>query len=85
MLDYQQSFIERILPLVGRCSFGTFNSDNFGHVMSLQTKIIKHIQNRNAEKLAMYIAFCVQEWNDLGKCPIDFEGIIRPALDIIRA
>jgi hypothetical protein len=77
--------MERIYPLVNKVSFGAdFNPDSMGHVLSLKCKIIKHLQTKNSEKLAMYIAFCVQQWKDLSRCPIDFEEIIRPALDIIR-
>jgi hypothetical protein len=78
------STIEKhVMPLVGKVKMPGFQHNRFGNVMSLQMKMIKHCQNRNAEKLKMYLAFCVQEWPVFSDCPIPKE-VIGDAINVIK-
>lgn len=74
---------DHVMPLVGRVRFGEFHAERFGNVLSLQTKMIKHIQNKNADSLKKYLAFCIQEWPEIDHCPIDRE-IIGDAIKVIE-
>ncbi len=71
-----------VLPLVGKVSM-PFDKDKLGNVFSLQTKMIKHINNRNSEKLKMYLAFCIQQWKTPLDCPIDLK-VIKDAMRVIE-
>jgi hypothetical protein len=74
---------KHVLPLVGRVHWDGFNKDHFGSVLSLRTKIVKHIAQRNGEKLCKYIALCMTEWKSSKECPIESE-LIKEALEIIE-
>lgn len=72
-----------VMPLVGRVVLDAFDARKFGHCMSLQTKMQKHISQGNAESLKKYLAFCIQTWPDSSKCPIDME-LIKEAIEVIE-
>lgn len=71
-----------VLPLVGKISM-PFDKELAGHVLSLQMKMVKHIQDRNSEKLKMYLALCIQEWKNPKDCPMDM-SIIKDAIKVIK-
>ena len=73
-------FEKHILPLVGKVSLSGFDKEKGGHVLSIQFKLIKHVQNGNVKKIKEYIAFLVQQWPDLNSCPID-QKLIKRAMD----
>lgn len=75
--------LHHVLPLVGHVHMGSFDMNKFGNVMSLQMKMVKHIQNNNSDKLKMYLAFCMQEWSKPNDCPIDIK-IIKDAIGVIK-
>jgi hypothetical protein len=74
---------EQVLPLVGSVKMPGFNKQNFAGIMSVQMKMITHVQNKNVKKLRMYLAFCIQEWPDIKECPIEME-LIKNAIRILE-
>lgn len=75
--------LHHVLPLVGHVHMGNFGVNKFGNVMSLQMKMVKHVQSRNSDKLKMYLAFCIQEWPKPKDCLVDIE-IINDAISVIK-
>jgi hypothetical protein len=73
----------RVLPLVGTVKLEGFDQNKFGNIMSLQTKIQKHVTSKNAKKLSMYLAFCIQEWPNINKCPVD-RKLVGEAIQVIK-
>ncbi len=71
-----------VLPLVGKVSM-PFDRDSLGNILSLASKMVKHINGRDSEKLKMYLAFCIQEWKTPDECPID-RKIINDAINVIK-
>ena len=84
MLHVNSTINDHVLPLVGKVKLPGFQHGRFGNVMSLQTKMIKHCQHRNADKLKMYLAFCIQEWPVFSDCPIPKE-VIRDSINVIKS
>ena len=73
----------QVLPLVGSVKLEGFDQNKFGHSLGLQTKIQKHVASQNAEKLKMYLAFCIQEWPSIEDCPVDRQ-LIGKAIRVIQ-
>ncbi len=76
------AILEHVIPLVGKVNMPKFDSSKFGNILSLQTKIQKHINSRNTRKLKMYLAFCIQEWPKIDDCPVE-RKLIGEAINII--
>lgn len=72
-----------VLPVVGKVRWPGFQKNNFGSLVSLRYKFVKHIQSRNADKLIYYLAFCIQQWPKFSDCPIDRE-LIDGAIRVIE-
>lgn len=68
-----------ILPQIGRMNWEGFDKDNIGSIMSLQSKFLKYIESRNADRLCSYLAFCMQEWDAIDSCPLDRKMLERAA------
>ena len=68
---------EQILPLVGKVHWEGFNPNAFGSVMSLQTKLLKHVAACNKDKVRSYLAICIKHWPSQSECPVDRELITR--------
>ena len=75
---------EQVLPLVGKVKMPNFHKDRIGNVLSLQMKMVKHTNSPNHKKLKMYLAFCMQEWPKVDRCPIDME-VVKNAIEVLQS
>ena len=74
---------EQVMPLVGTVKWEGFDKEALGSIMSLQSKLSKHVLNINKKKLRRYLALCVQEWPEVKKCPIDVK-LLKQAIQALK-
>lgn len=54
-----------------------------GRALWYQTKLQKHLDARDVDRVRDYLAHIIMEWPDSNQCPIDFE-LIKKSMKFVQ-